>query len=225
MKTGPDISRIAALMGDPARSNMLLALMDGRALTASELAAQAGITRQTASSHLAQLLAAQLLARDVQGRHHYYRLKGPDVAHTIEALLGLAQRGDGARTRTGPKDPALRKARICYDHLAGELGVWLFDQMAAKSWFNQQKNSLSISTSGWKGLALIGITQKDLPATRRPECKTCLDWSMRRHHLAGTMGQILLNKFIALKWAKRTPETRIIVFSKAGEIAFRKWLA
>ncbi|NNG02830.1 MAG: winged helix-turn-helix transcriptional regulator, partial [Inquilinus sp.] len=123
MKTGPDIAHVAALLGDPARANMLTALMSGRALTASELASEAGVTPQTASAHLARLQQGGLVVPRKQGRHRYYALTGEDVAAVLEALMGLAARTGHLRTRTGPKDPALRRARVCYDHLAGELGV------------------------------------------------------------------------------------------------------
>ena len=122
MKSGPDIAMIASLVGDPARANMLTALMNGRALTASELAQEAGITPQTASSHLSKLEAGGLIEPEKQGRHRYYRLTDDDVAGVLEGLAGLAARTGHMRVRTGPKDPALRRARICYDHLAGDLG-------------------------------------------------------------------------------------------------------
>ncbi len=125
MKEGPIIASVAALLGDPARANILTALMDGRALTVSELAEAAGVTLQTASGHLAKLDAANLLTAEKQGRHRYFRLSGPDVAQVLEALMGLAQRTGATRVRTGPKDAALRSARVCYDHLAGERGVAL----------------------------------------------------------------------------------------------------
>ena len=129
MKTGPDIALVASLVGDPARANMLTALMSGRALTATELAHEAGVTPQTASSHLARLQEGGLVAIEKQGRHRYHRLTGPDVAIVLEGLMGLAARVGHLRTRTGPKDPALRRARVCYDHLAGDLGVQMFDSL------------------------------------------------------------------------------------------------
>ena len=129
MKAGPDIAMVASLVGDPARANMLTALMTGRALTASELAHEAGITPQTASSHLSKLEAGGLIEQEKQGRHRYYRLTDPDVAGVLEGLAGLAARAGHMRVRTGPKDPALRRARICYDHLAGDLGVQMLDSM------------------------------------------------------------------------------------------------
>ena len=212
-------------MGDPARSNMLLSLMDGRALTASELASSSGITKQTASSHLAKLLAGNLVAREVQGRHHYYRLSDPDVAQAIEALLNVAERGPGKRTRTGPKDPALRKSRICYDHLAGELGVMMYDRMLEKFWLSDKEGSIKVSTEGWVALGDIGVRPSDITKSRRPQCKTCLDWSMRRHHLAGQVGALILDRVLELGWAKRQSGSRVIEFSPSGEKSFRDWLS
>src|SRR6202007_2983981 len=127
MKAGPDIAMVASLVGDPARSNMLTALMTGRALTASELAHQAGVTPQTASSHLAKLEAGGLGGQGKQARPRYYRLSDPDVAAVLEGLEGLAARAGHMRVRTGPKDPALRHARVCYDHLARDLRVQMLD--------------------------------------------------------------------------------------------------
>ena len=220
MKDGPDISRIAGLIGDPARSNMLLSLMDGRALTASELAAAGGITKQTASSHLARLLDGGLLAREVQGRHHYYRLQDGDVAHAIEALLHVAERGPGKRTRTGPTDPELRKARICYDHLAGELGVRLFDTMKESGCLKEQGEQFSLTEGGWGMLGRVGIAESDFGKSRRPMCRSCLDWSMRRSHLAGPLGNALLARIYDLGWARREKGSRIVTFTPPGERAF-----
>src|SRR6476619_6819155 len=129
MKEGPDIAVIASLLGDPARANMLTALAAGQALTAGELAREAGVTAQTASSHLAKLTAGGLIEGRKQGRHIYFALSGPDVAGVMEALSGLAARTGHTRVRPGPKEPALRHARVCYDHLAGDLGVGLLDSL------------------------------------------------------------------------------------------------
>ncbi|HSN33764.1 MAG TPA: winged helix-turn-helix domain-containing protein, partial [Ideonella sp.] len=130
MHDGPRIARVAALIGDPARAEMLTALMDDRALTATELAGIAGVTKQTASAHLAKLREAGLVAVASQGRHRYYRLADRDVAHLLESLMGLAFRSGAVRLRSGPREPALRRARVCYDHLAGELGVQVFESLA-----------------------------------------------------------------------------------------------
>ncbi len=131
MKEGPSIASVAALIGDPARANMLAALMSGRALTAGELAREAGIAAPTASGHLARLREAGLVLVEAQGRHRYVRLAGPEVAAVLEGLMGLSARDGRLRTRPGPRDPALRTARVCYDHLAGEWGVRLYDALLA----------------------------------------------------------------------------------------------
>jgi DNA-binding transcriptional ArsR family regulator len=223
MKSGPDIAMVASLVGDPARANMLTALMTGRALTAGELAAQAGITPQTASSHLAKLEAGRLIEQEKQGRHRYYRLTGPDVAGVLEGLDGLAARTGHMRVRTGPKDPALRRARICYDHLAGDLGVQMLDSMKQQRLVRQSKQAIELTPEGKRFLAsALQIDAKTLAHPRRPVCKACLDWSERRHHLAGTLGAAIMTRFTELKWAARdaAPGSRIVNFSRQGEKRF-----
>src|ERR1700689_3095630 len=206
MKAGPDIAMVAALVGDPARSNMLMALMTGRALTASELAHQAGITPQTASSHLAKLEGGGLIEQEKQGRHRYYRLTDPDIAAVLEGLEGIAARAGHMRVRTGPKDPALRRARICYDHLAGDLGVQMLDSMKTKRLVRSRKQDIELTAEGERFLEQnLQISPDMLAHPRRPVCKACLDWSERRHHLAGTLGAALLQRFTELKWAARDP--------------------
>lgn len=223
MKAGPDIALVASLVGDPARSNMLTALMTGRALTASELAHQAGVTPQTASSHLAKLEAGGLIEQEKQGRHRYYRLADPDVAAVLEGLEGLAARAGHLRVRTGPKDPALRRARVCYDHLAGDLGVQMLDSMKRQRLLRQRKQDVELTAEGGRFLAeTLQISADQLAHPRRPLCKTCLDWSERRHHLAGTLGAALLNRFTELKWAARdaAPGSRVVNFTRQGEKRF-----
>ena len=214
---------VASLVGDPARSNMLTALMTGRALTASELAHQAGVTPQTASSHLAKLEAGGLIEQEKQGRHRYYRLADPDVAAVLEGLEGLAARAGHLRVRTGPKDPALRRARVCYDHLAGDLGVQMLDSMKRQRLLRQRKQDIELTSEGGRFLVeTLQISADLLAHPRRPLCKTCLDWSERRHHLAGTLGAALLNRFTELKWAARdaTPGSRVVNFTRQGEKRF-----
>ena len=214
---------VAALVGDPARSNMLTALMTGRALTASELAHQAGVTPQTASSHLSKLEAGGLVEQEKQGRHRYYRLSDPDVASVLEGLEGLAARAGHMRVRTGPKDPALRHARVCYDHLAGDLGVQMLDSMKQQKLLRQRKEDIELTTEGERFLTeTLQISADALAHPRRPLCRACLDWSERRHHLAGTLGAALLNRFTELKWAMRdpTPGSRVVNFTRNGEKRF-----
>ncbi|MBB6261388.1 DNA-binding transcriptional ArsR family regulator [Paenochrobactrum gallinarii] len=225
MSEGPNIARIAALVADPARSAMLLGLMDGRALTATELANLGGITKQTASSHLAKLVDGYVVSVETQGRHRYFKLAGEHVASLLEALMVFSHDSvmfQPAKTiRTGPKDLNLRKARICYDHLAGEMGVKLYDHMLEHNWLH---DDLSVSAKGWDMLAQIGISQNTLPLSNRPLCRVCLDWSQRRHHLAGRIGKAVLDQMIALAWARRLPSSRVISFTPEGERRFFEWL-
>ena len=220
MRLGPDITRIAALLGEPARANMLSALMGGQALTAGELAREAGITPQTASAHLARLEAGGLLTRRRQGRHSYFTLAGPDVAEAMEQLIVLAGRAGHLRTRPGPRDPALRRARVCYDHLAGDAGVAMLDALIARGRVADHDGALVLTEAGHGFAREFGL---DLHSPgRRPLCKACLDWSVRRSHLAGVMGAALLSRIYALGWARRIEGTRVVQFSAPGEAAFRK---
>jgi len=230
MKEGPDIARIAALVGDPARANMLQALMSGQALTASELAQEAGVTVQTASSHLAKLEAGGLIGQRKQGRHRYFALSGFDVAEVLEALTGLAARTGHTRVRPGPKEPALRRARVCYDHLAGEMGVAMFDGLSGRGIIAGDPVSgggeaLDLTPAGEAFVQAFGIVLDGLRGARRPLCKPCLDWSARRNHLAGALGAALLERFYALGWAKREAESRVVSFTKTGEAEFGKLFA
>src|SRR4051794_28038839 len=223
MKAGPDIAMVASLVGDPARSNMLTALMTGRALTASELAHEAGITPQTASSHLAKLEAGGLIEPEKQGRHRYYRLTGPDVAGVLEGLAGLAERAGHTRVRTGPKEPALRRARICYDHLAGDLGVQMLDSMKKQKLVRHSKETIELTSEGKRFMAkALQIDADTLAHPRRPVCKACLDWSERRHHLAGTLGAAVMSRLTELNWAARdsAPGSRVVNFTRTGEKRF-----
>jgi DNA-binding transcriptional ArsR family regulator len=223
MKAGPDIAMVASLVGDPARANMLTALLSGRALTASELSQEAGITPQTASSHLSKLEAGGLIEQEKQGRHRYYRLADPDVGGVLEGLAALAARAGHMRVRTGPKDPALRRARVCYDHLAGDLGVQMLDSLRQQKLVRQNKHDIELTTEGARFLeSALQIDADTLAHPRRPVCKACLDWSERRHHLAGTLGAALLQRFTELKWAARDPApgSRVVQFTRQGEKRF-----
>lgn len=222
MKTGPDIALVASLLGDPARANMLTALMDGRSLTAGELARHAGVTAQTASSHLGKLQAGGLIAAQKQGRHSYFTLADADVAGVLEGLMGLAARAGHKRLRTGPSEPALRQARVCYDHLAGDAGVAMFDTLLARKLLSGKSEKLDLTDKGNAFVRGLGIEPDQLGSARRPLCKSCLDWSVRRSHLAGTLGAALLERFYALKWARREEGTRIVAFTPRGRTEFEK---
>lgn len=218
MKEGPSIAPLAALIGDPARANMLTALMDGRALTVSELAAAAGVALPTASEHLGKLDAAGLLAAEKQGRHRYFRLSGPDVADVLEGLMGLAQRTGATRTRTGPKDPMLREARVCYDHLAGEKGVALFDGLVRQGLLAGTA-APDLTAAGQSFFENLGFDFATLRRGRRPLCRHCLDWSERRSHLGGALGAAALAFILQQGWARREAG-RVIRFSHDGGAAF-----
>lgn len=222
MKLGPDISRIAALIGDPARGNMMSALMGGCALTAGELAREAGVTQQTASSHLSKLAEGGLVTQRRQGRHAYYALAGEEVAELLESLAGLAARNGALRTRPGPRELALRTARVCYDHLAGELGVAMLDSLTARGLVEDREGSLSLSGEGAGFMRAFGVETQGLACGRRPLCKACLDWSVRRSHMGGALGKALLERIYARGWARRLDGTRVVAFSAPGLAAFRQ---
>ena len=221
MNDGPSIVGIAALIGDHARANVLTALLAGSALTATELAHVAGVTKQTISAHLAKLLDARLLAVESQGRHRYFRLADGDVARLLENLMGVAYRTGAVRARASPREPALRKARVCYDHLAGDLGVHVFDSMMQRKLLQSVPGGLGLTRRGTRFCRDLGI---DVTASqrRRPLCRACLDWSARRHHLAGAVGTALLGRFIELGWARRVKDSRVVHFTPAGETSLRQ---
>lgn len=222
MKDGPDIALIASLIGDPARANMLTTLMDGKAYTATELASEAGITPQTASTHLKKLEGGGLITLRKQGRHHYFALGGAEVSAVLESLMGLAASQGHVRTRTGPNDPAMRKARVCYDHLAGELAVETLEAMTGAGLFLEDGDMLTLTDKGRGAFADMGFDLPALDKARRPTCKSCLDWSMRRNHLAGGLGKAMLDFAYDRQWARRVTGTRIVQFTDPGERAFRK---
>jgi DNA-binding transcriptional ArsR family regulator len=220
MREGPDIARIASLVGDPARANMLNALMGGTALTASELALEAGVSLPTASSHLGKLIEGGLLTVTSQGRHRYYGLAGPQVAGMIEAITGVAEAVGPKRVRPGPRDGAMRVARVCYDHLAGEQAVAMLDRLVAKNVLVRDEQQIRLGPSAASHFAAIGIDVYTKP--RRPVCRACLDWSVRRSHLAGTLGAAILDKILLEKWARREKDSRAVVFSPPGKQAFER---
>lgn len=220
MKEGPDIARVASLIGDPARANMLTALMSGKALTATELALEAGITSQTASTHLAKLHDGGLIRPRKQGRHKYFALADEGVAHVLEGLMGLAAGAGHLRTRTGPKDPALRHARVCYNHLAGDMGIQLFDSLIARGFLSGDDDALTLTVAGRAFVMDLGVDVDRLADGKNPLCLECLDWSERRSHLAGSLGRGLLSYFEDRAWATRDRNTRVVTFTKKGVTQF-----
>jgi DNA-binding transcriptional ArsR family regulator len=225
MKDGPNIARVAAMIGEPARAEMLTALLADRALTATELAGIAGVTKQTVSAHLAKLVDAGLLAVEAQGRHRYFRLAGGDIAQLLEALMGVAFRTGSLRLVPGPREPALRKARVCYDHLAGELGVVVFDGLIARGLLADEAGGLFLTNAGAAWLAEFGVDPVHAARQRRTFCRPCLDWGERRHHLGGALGAALLARYYELRWAQRAKGSRVVVFTAAGERMLRATFA
>lgn len=223
MIEGPNITRIAALLGDNARAAVLSALMADRALTATELADIAGVTKQTISSHLGKLLDAGLLSVDQQGRHRYFRLAGREIAQLLESMMGLALRAGPPLPRTGPRDLALRRARVCYDHLAGELGVLAYEGLLRRELLQQLDAGPALTSRGHQWFRQIGIDPDVLAMQRRSFCRACLDWSERRHHLAGALGAALFVRIQELGWAKCVGDSRVVAFTAAGERSFRAW--
>ncbi len=213
----PDLSIIAALLGEASRGAMLTALMDGRALTATELALEAGVTPSTASSHLARLTKARLLAIEKQGRHRYYRIATPDVARVMETLMAFAPERKHAKVRVGPEDESLRHARVCYDHLAGEAGVRLLTRLRERKLLDGSDEELSLTSRGETWAKAFGIDLESLHARRRPLCRPCLDWSERRAHLAGALGAAILERLFRLRYARREPGSRAVALSARGE--------
>ncbi|MEO8367197.1 MAG: helix-turn-helix transcriptional regulator [Pseudoxanthomonas sp.] len=216
----PNVAAIAALLADPTRANMLLALMDGRALTATELAIEGQVAPSTASSHLARLTEAGLLVMLKQGRQHYFRLANAPVAELIEGLLGFATREDHAgvaSVATGPADPALRHARSCYDHLAGRCGVALWDRLHAHGHLAECDGATALTPQGEAWCEQLGIDLASVRASRRPLCRPCLDWSERRMHLGGALGAAILERMLVLRLLSRQPQGRALQVTGNGE--------
>jgi len=210
-----DMAAIAALVGDPARANILCALLDGRALTASELAYAAHVTPQTASGHLAKLSAARLIVPEAQGRHRYFRLASKHVAAMMESISAVAALSP-PRLRPIRVDDTMRKARMCYDHIAGQLGVVLTDAMREHQHIEFGEDGGVVTPSGEAFFSKLGIDLSDARASRRVFCRPCLDFSERRPHLAGTVGAAIATRLMDLNWIARKRGSRALTITPAG---------
>jgi DNA-binding transcriptional ArsR family regulator len=225
------IAQIGSLVGEPARTAMLVELTDGRALTASELARAARVTPQTASRHLALLVEAGLLNVSSQGRRRYHRLASPEVARLLENIMQIAAlRCDATRPRivTGPRDAALRAARTCYDHLAGRLGVAIADRLIDDGSMAFEGEAGYLTDKGIQSLANLGIASaaatQPSGASTRAHCRPCLDWSERRPHVAGKVGALLCAHCLEQVWVRRRTEARALEITPKGHTALRHWL-
>ena len=224
MSSIASLSETGALIGEPSRTAMLVALMDGRALTAGELARAAGIAPATASGHLARLVDGGLVAVAAQGRHRYFRLASPAVAGMIEGMMGVAGMVDAARrcrpVRSGPADHAMRHARKCYDHLAGEVAVRIADFLVGASYLELSADAAAMPPAGADFLERLGLAIE--PARQRVLCRPCMDWSERRPHLAGAVGRSLYRFLLDRHWIRPTPGTRAVAVTPAGALALRR---
>ena len=219
----PRFARIAAMIGDPTRARMLAALMGGQYLAAGELAEVAGVTAQTASTHLTQLVDNELVVVRTQGRHRYFRLADADIGHALEALSLVAERaGSADKWNHGAYKP-LKAARTCYSHLAGELGVALFDGLLARGTLAPRDGQFVLTDVGRHELQTLGVT---LPAAGSKRLAyACLDWSERRDHLAGGLAVSLLDHAIDHGWLRRVDGSRALTLTPDGRRALAPWLS
>lgn len=232
-----DLAGLAAVLADPGRARVLLALGDGRALAASTLAAEAGVAASTASVHLAKLVDAGLLLVEARGRHRYYRLAGPQVGELLEALARLAPAVPVRSLRQGTRAHAVRTARTCYDHLAGQLGTAVMAALIEQGILTGGDGTFDpagpgrdrLSSAGWdcdyrltetghRWLDDFGVNVPIGP--RRPLIRYCVDWSEQRHHLAGALGAALLARLIDLGWIRHSPTSRAVHVTDAGRSGF-----
>ncbi|ALP36332.1 ArsR family transcriptional regulator [Paenibacillus sp. 28ISP30-2] len=222
MSAKSNVAMIASLVSEPSRAAILTALLDGRFHPASELAHMAGIKPQTASFHLAKMTEAQVVTVEKQGRHRYYGIQNPEVARVMESFLSIAPPVPIKSFQHASEDKAIRQARTCYDHLAGHLGVQLTASLIQKDYISQDRDGFSVTE---KGRAFFADFQIDLEATkkkRRSFSYKCIDWSERRHHLAGALGNALLDRLLELNWIQRLPKTRAIYITADGERGFKE---
>lgn len=226
MNTLPNyVSSIAFLIADSARAAMLIALADGRALPAGELAYAAGVTAQTASSHLAKLLAGGLLTVETEGRHRYYRLAGSDVAQALEHLAALRPLETLRRKPLSREGRDLRFARCCYDHLAGQLGVAVTQALQERGYIAPATDKqFSVTHSGTEWFASMGLDVKALKPTRCGLARQCLDWTERRHHLAGPLGVQFMSLLCSNGWLQRSKSSRVVQVTPNGWAGLRKQL-
>jgi DNA-binding transcriptional ArsR family regulator len=211
------ISRIAALIGEPVRARILWSLLDGRAYTARELAIEVDTSPQNLSMHLAKLLQAGLLSVEVQGRHRYYTFAREEVAYAIEAMANLVPAQPAGRQEVD--EVPIKFCRTCYDHLAGKVGVLIMESLLRQKLIVYQQRELEVTPKGTLWLGEWGIDCEAVRHRRRSFVKPCLDWSERRHHLAGGLGAAMLDKMMESHWLRRTAHSRAVVVTAKGQQA------
>jgi DNA-binding transcriptional ArsR family regulator len=211
------LSGVAGLLGEPARTRILTALLSGCALTAKELAYFAGVTAPTASSHLSRLVGGDLLVMEKQGRCHYYRLKSAEVAHAIEGLMAVASAPRSGWPPNHRADPALREARMCYDHMAGRLGVALCDMMRRRDYVVLADGGGEVTGAGERFIGGLGVDLARARGAKRHYCRGCIDWTERRYHISGAIGAGLAQVFLDRRWVSRVPDSRALAVTAAGK--------
>ncbi|MBV9249536.1 MAG: helix-turn-helix transcriptional regulator [Acetobacteraceae bacterium] len=216
MPDAPLIAEVAALVGDPARANILCALLGGRALTATELAFAAGVSPQTTSGHLGKLLAGRLVVLMKQGRHRYFRLASPHVAQMLESIMNVALAGPPRFQPKSKLDERLRYARTCYDHIAGLLGVGLAQRLAESGFVILGDEAGEVTPRGADFLSDFGVDLSSARARRRVFCRPCVDWTERRPHIGGAVGAALANRCFELEWIERVRDSRALTITPAG---------
>jgi DNA-binding transcriptional ArsR family regulator len=216
MRSSPDLASIGALLGDQSRAVMLAELLDGRALTATELAARARVAAPTASGHLAKLVAGNLLAVEVQGRHRYYRIASGEIADVLEALGTLVPQAAGRTPSEGEAVAGVRFARSCYDHLAGRLGVRLRQGLIEQGFLVADGAEHQVTPTGAAVLASFGVDVQRARQGHRAFARACLDWSERRPHIAGSLGAALLHRLLERHWLVRCAGSRELELTPAG---------
>lgn len=221
MNADANIAAVAALMADPARSVILLALLDGRALTATELARRARISPSTASAHLTKLVEGGLLSVERQGRHRYFRLANQEIAQVLETLLAVAPPAPVRSLREAQTGEAIHFARTCYDHLAGALGVQLAQSLVTVGSLVKEDTTYAVTPVGAAHLERFGLDLAALRRQRRAFAPCCLDWSERRHHVAGALGAALAGRCFELGWFRRMESSRAVFVTEAGRTGLR----
>jgi DNA-binding transcriptional ArsR family regulator len=221
MLADADLAAIGRALGDEHRARFLLALLGGEELSAGELRARSGASSSLASAHLAKLLDAGLVSATRQGRHRYYRLSTPEIAGAIETLLALAPERPARGLSESARGEAIRRARTCYDHLAGRLGVELADAFEQGGVISPSGGGWELTASGEQQLAQLGLDVPSLRARRRAFMRPCLDWTERRPHIAGALGAAVTTRFFELGWIRRLPRSRAVRITPAGEAELR----
>jgi DNA-binding transcriptional ArsR family regulator len=225
MLADADLATVASLIGDRRRAGILLALLGGEALPARELASRIGASSSLASAHLAKLLDGGLVEAQRRGRERHYRIAAPEVARALEGLLAIAPHRPPATLRESARGRAIRRARTCYDHLAGELGVGLTEALERQGSLTGADGAYVLTATGERRLRALGLDLDALRRRRRPFARQCADWTERRPHLAGSLGAALADRMLELRWVERLPNSRALAVTPQGARELRSRFA